>query len=119
MNVRPVIVKREAHALDVTYRCTEATEDEDEVLVALAEELGGFVDLVGGTQYASILVEPLEVLAGVEETVVRDRVRNACLSKGRTDEKPIDSLCFDTRLSNRCKKWPLSRQMPVTCLCHW
>jgi serine/threonine-protein phosphatase 2A regulatory subunit A len=51
----------------------EATEDEDEVLVALAEELGGFVDLVGGTQYASILVEPLEVLAGVEETVVRDR----------------------------------------------
>jgi serine/threonine-protein phosphatase 2A regulatory subunit A len=53
----------------------EATEDEDEVLVALAEELGGFVDLVGGPQFASVLVEPLEVLAGVEETVVRDRVR--------------------------------------------
>lgn len=54
----------------------EATDDEDEVLVALAEELGGFVDLIGGgAQYATILVEPLEVLAGVEETVVRDRVR--------------------------------------------
>ncbi|EGZ24751.1 hypothetical protein PHYSODRAFT_325833 [Phytophthora sojae] len=51
----------------------EATEDEDEVLVALAEELGGFVDLVGGTEHAAALVEPLEVLAGVEETVVRDR----------------------------------------------
>ena len=51
----------------------EATEDEDEVVVALAEELGGFVDLVGGAEHASILVEPLEVLAGVEETVVRDR----------------------------------------------
>ncbi|KAF1332530.1 Serine/threonine-protein phosphatase, partial [Globisporangium splendens] len=51
----------------------EATEDEDEVLVALAEELGGFVELIGGAQHASILVEPLEVLAGVEETVVRDR----------------------------------------------
>ncbi|CAH0485343.1 unnamed protein product [Peronospora farinosa] len=51
----------------------EATEDEDEVLVALAEELGGFVDLVGGAEHASALVEPLEVLAGVEETVVRDR----------------------------------------------
>ncbi|KAL3672437.1 hypothetical protein V7S43_003119 [Phytophthora oleae] len=51
----------------------EATEDEDEVLVALAEELGGFVDLVGGADHAATLVEPLEVLASVEETVVRDR----------------------------------------------
>ncbi|KAI9909649.1 hypothetical protein PsorP6_015123 [Peronosclerospora sorghi] len=51
----------------------QATEDEDEVLVALAEELGGFVDLVGGAEYASTLVDPLEVLAGVEETVVRYR----------------------------------------------
>ncbi|KAI9910105.1 hypothetical protein PsorP6_010689 [Peronosclerospora sorghi] len=55
------------------YPKIEATEDEDEVLVALAEELGGFVDLVGGAEYASTLVEPLEVLAGVEETVVRYR----------------------------------------------
>ncbi|KAL4137832.1 hypothetical protein PRIC2_001342 [Phytophthora ramorum] len=51
----------------------EATEDEDEVLVALAEELGGFVDLVGGDEHAATLMEPLEVLAAVEETVVRDR----------------------------------------------
>lgn len=53
---------------------SDATEDEDEVLVALAEELGGFVDVIGGAQHAAILVEPLEVLAGIEETVVRDRV---------------------------------------------
>lgn len=45
------------------------------MLVALAEELGGFVELVGGAPHAAVLVEPLEVLAGVEETVVRDRVR--------------------------------------------
>ncbi|KAI9915627.1 hypothetical protein PsorP6_006853 [Peronosclerospora sorghi] len=51
----------------------QATEGENEVLVALAEELGGFVDLVGSAEYASTLVEPLKVLAGVEETVVRDR----------------------------------------------
>uniref|UniRef100_M4BZL6 Phosphatase PP2A regulatory subunit A/Splicing factor 3B subunit 1-like HEAT repeat domain-containing protein n=1 Tax=Hyaloperonospora arabidopsidis (strain Emoy2) TaxID=559515 RepID=M4BZL6_HYAAE len=57
----------------VGLTAAEATEDEDEVVVALAEELGGFVDLVGGAEHASILVEPLEVLAGVEETVVRDR----------------------------------------------
>lgn len=57
----------------------EATEDEDEVLVALAEELGGFVDLVGGPQHAAVLVEPLEVLAAVEETVVRDRAVDSLL----------------------------------------
>lgn len=51
----------------------EATEDEDEVLVALSEELGGFVDLVGGPNHASCLLEPLEALAAVEETVVRDK----------------------------------------------
>ncbi|TYZ68847.1 hypothetical protein PybrP1_001847, partial [[Pythium] brassicae (nom. inval.)] len=54
-----------------------ATEDEDEVLVALAEELGGFVELVGGAAHAAVLVEPLEVLATVEETVVRDRAVNS------------------------------------------
>ncbi|TDH70986.1 hypothetical protein CCR75_001139 [Bremia lactucae] len=51
----------------------EATDDDDEVLVALADELGGFVDLVGGAEHAAALVKPLEVLAAVEETVVRDR----------------------------------------------
>ncbi|CAK4081777.1 unnamed protein product [Aphanomyces euteiches] len=51
----------------------ESTDDEDEVLVAMAEELGNFVDLVGGPSAASILLTPLEVLATVEETVVRDK----------------------------------------------
>ncbi|TMW63863.1 hypothetical protein Poli38472_002804 [Pythium oligandrum] len=57
----------------------EATEDEDEVLVALADELGGFVELVGGPQHAAVLLEPLEVLAGIEETVVRDRAVDSLL----------------------------------------
>ncbi|KAF0698479.1 Aste57867_10902 [Aphanomyces stellatus] len=52
---------------------SESTDDEDEVLVAMAEELGNFVDLVGGPSAASILLTPLEVLATVEETVVRDK----------------------------------------------
>ena len=53
---------------------SEATEDEDEILVTLSEELGGFVDLVGGSTHAACLLEPLEALAAVEETVVRDKV---------------------------------------------
>ncbi|KAJ1563691.1 Polyamine N-acetyltransferase 1 [Cladochytrium tenue] len=52
----------------------ESIDDEDEVLLALAEELGGFVDYVGGPPFAYLLLGPLETLAAVEETVVRDKV---------------------------------------------
>ena len=51
----------------------ESIDDEDEVLLALAEELGNFVDYVGGTAYATSLLAPLETLATVEETVVREK----------------------------------------------
>jgi hypothetical protein len=40
----------------------------------MAEELGGFIDLVGGPAAAVILMQPLGALATVEETVVRDKV---------------------------------------------
>lgn len=52
---------------------SELMEDEDEVLCALAEQLGGFLPLVGGPEHAHCLLPPLESLATVEETVVRDR----------------------------------------------
>ena len=47
-------------------------DDEDEVLLAMAEELARFGPLVGGPQHAASLLPPLEALAAVEETVVRD-----------------------------------------------
>ncbi|MBN3286731.1 2AAA phosphatase, partial [Polyodon spathula] len=47
--------------------------DEDEVLLALAEQLGTFTCLVGGPEYVHCLLPPLESLATVEETVVRDK----------------------------------------------
>jgi serine/threonine-protein phosphatase 2A regulatory subunit A len=49
-------------------------DDEDEVLLALAEGLGNFVEYVGGANYAHILIHPLEALAAVEETTVREKV---------------------------------------------
>lgn len=52
---------------------TETIYDEDEVLLALAEQLGQFISLVGGPEYAYCLLPPLESLATVEETVVRDK----------------------------------------------
>lgn len=51
----------------------ETVYDEDEVLLALAEQLGGFVALVGGDKFAYMLFPPLESLACIEETVVRDK----------------------------------------------
>ncbi|KAL7419260.1 protein phosphatase 2A structural subunit [Cryptotrichosporon argae] len=48
-------------------------DDEDEVLLVLAEELGNFAEYVGGNEYAYTILGPLENLAAVEETLVRDK----------------------------------------------
>lgn len=52
---------------------SESSDDEDEVLLALAEELGRFIPYVGGPEHGHILLSPLESLCSVEETVVRDK----------------------------------------------
>uniref|UniRef100_A0A915KFZ4 Uncharacterized protein n=1 Tax=Romanomermis culicivorax TaxID=13658 RepID=A0A915KFZ4_ROMCU len=52
---------------------TDTIYDEDEVLLALAEQLGNFTPLVGGPEHVHCLLAPLENLATVEETVVRDK----------------------------------------------
>lgn len=51
----------------------ESVEDEDEVLVALSQELGNFIEYVGGPQWGHVLLSPLENLAAIEEPVVRDK----------------------------------------------
>ena len=51
----------------------ESVEDEDEVLTALSEELGNFVEYVGGPDYGHVLLSPLENLAAIEEPLVRDK----------------------------------------------
>ena len=52
----------------------ESIEDEDEVLTALADELGNFVEYVGGPECAHSLLSPLENLAAIEEPIVREKV---------------------------------------------
>lgn len=52
----------------------DSVEDEDEVLTALSEELGSFVEYVGGPEYGHVLLSPLENLAAIEEPLVRDKV---------------------------------------------
>ncbi|KAG8534099.1 Polyamine N-acetyltransferase 1 [Bacidia gigantensis] len=51
----------------------ESVEDEDEVLTALSEELGSFVEYVGGPEYGHVLLSPLENLAAIEEPLVREK----------------------------------------------
>lgn len=53
----------------------ESVEDEDEVLTALSQELGGFVEYVGGPEWGHVLLSPLENLAAIEEPLVREKVR--------------------------------------------
>ncbi|KAF9056178.1 armadillo-type protein [Panaeolus papilionaceus] len=52
----------------------DSVDDEDEVLLALAEELGrNFEQYIGGKEHAHILLGPLENLSAVEETLVREK----------------------------------------------
>lgn len=52
----------------------EFIDEDDEVLVVLSEELGKLVEYVGGGAHAHVLLVPLETLAGVEESSVREKV---------------------------------------------
>lgn len=66
----------------------ESLDDEDEVLLALAEELdANFSEYLGGAQYAHLLLGPLENLATVEETVVREKVRFFADAGVRVDQQ--------------------------------
>jgi serine/threonine-protein phosphatase 2A regulatory subunit A len=40
----------------------------------LSEELGKFVEFVGGPEHAHVLLSPLENLAAIEEPLVREKV---------------------------------------------
>ncbi len=65
-----------------TDRQKESVEDEDEVLTALSDELGNFVEYVGGNEHGYVLLSPLENLATIEEPLVRDKVRKKALRSG-------------------------------------
>jgi len=51
---------------------TDGVDDEDEVLLALANSLGKMIPLVGGGSHAQSLLPPIELLLTVEENTVRD-----------------------------------------------
>jgi serine/threonine-protein phosphatase 2A regulatory subunit A len=58
---------------------SDAVDDEDEVLLAMAQALGRMIDLVGGPTHAESLFLPLELLLSVEETTVRQAAAESTL----------------------------------------
>lgn len=72
---------------------TESIDEEDEIQLALAEELGNFLDEVGGPPHVSSLIQPLESLSTIEESLVRDKaVESLCGLAARVSQvSPDDS----------------------------
>lgn len=52
----------------------DSIDDEDDVILVLAEELASLLPHLGGPEYAHTLIAPLETLSTVEETEVREKV---------------------------------------------
>ena len=63
---------------------TDSNDDEDECLLAIAEELGNLIPKVGGPEHVHCLLAPLENLATVEETVVREKAVDAVCKVGKS-----------------------------------
>jgi hypothetical protein len=57
----------------------DSIDDEDEVLLVLAEELPNLSPFLGGSEYIPRLLVPLENLAAIEDGTVRDKVRKSDL----------------------------------------
>ena len=84
---------------------SENNDDDDEVLLAMAEELGVFIPYVGGVEYASVLLPPLETLCTVEETCVRDKaVESLCRIGSQMRENDLVDW-FIPLVKVRTKAW--------------
>lgn len=101
----------------------ENTDDEDEVLLAQAEQLGNFVQFVGGPQYGHLLLPLLENLSTVEETVVRDKaVESLCkvgaqLPEAGLQEHFVPLVRVSFRVGSDLPRWPVWQALFLGMLC--
>lgn len=73
----------------------ESTDDEDDILVAMAEEVGNLTEYVGGVEHANVLVETLELLCSAEESKVREKsVESICNIVNTLSNDLISSYVF-------------------------
>jgi hypothetical protein len=95
----------------VRWIIPESVDDEDEVLLALAEELGNFPEYVGGKEQAHVILGPLENLAAVEETLVREKVckGTCCAMIAFMSCRYIGFLAFSLAAGFALRARPLNR----------
>jgi len=74
----------------LTHTHAETTDDDDEVLVVIAEKLGELTGCVGGPEHVYRLLAPLELLASVEESSVREATIKSISSVA--DAMPSDHI---------------------------
>eukprot|EP01032_Pedospumella_encystans_P022496 gene22496-25491_t len=96
---------------------TECVDDEDEVIVVIAEELGKLCNNVGGSAHVHKLLPPLELLICGEDNTVR--AMSAKSVEHVVDCMSDDNLCtyffpFLTKLAN--KDWFTARASAATLL---
>lgn len=65
----------------IPFLC-ECVDDDDEILIELAQKLGKFVDPVGGPNYAPALLGPLRLLACADSRLVRDEAISSAIRVG-------------------------------------
>jgi serine/threonine-protein phosphatase 2A regulatory subunit A len=88
----------------------ESLDDDDEVLLVMADQFGSFVKQVGGPNHAASLLSPLESLATVEESVVRDRAVQSMISVSKEmSDSSIQENFLSLLKSLAQKDWFTSR----------
>ncbi|CAM9191834.1 unnamed protein product [Ascophyllum nodosum] len=103
----------------------DSTDDDDEVLLCMAEQIGKLTANVGGKQHAYELLIPLEQLVAVEENTVREKALDSvqtvarCLSPEQLTSQLVPLLSrltmkewFTARMSACCLAAPTYALLP-------
>lgn len=72
-----IALGQERTRLELVPFLSDSVDDDDEILLVLAEQLGTFVPLIGGAEYAFHLLAPLESLAVMEDPQLRSKSTSA------------------------------------------
>ena len=70
----------------VQFLCS-CCDDDDEVLMALCEQLPKIVIRLGGDTYAHLIMEPLRLLASSDSKIVRDAAVQQLIAMSQTNEQ--------------------------------
>lgn len=85
-------------------------EEDDEILLIMAENLGKFIDVVGSVTHATCVLEILEILCSVEETVVRDTaVASICNIVRKLESRVVETQAVPIVQRLKAAEWFTSR----------